>query len=369
MMIPPCSMSAWKSLYAAADAFRDTACWEWMSDSDVFGVQNPHNGEIGYCCVLGALGEVCGLVVYLGSAGLEQHRKIQSGKVRAGSPEVAYNQTCLAAWFGKQRDLDQIDLKVIKYLGLKYRGDIWPLFRSMQPGYLPWYLTDADAKFLTLCLTHARQTAHRFGEDPSYLKAPGKNRYLVHVSLRTASPRPRARSSDASLPSRQPSLFPEPVEPPDFEWEARWLSPALPVKTAVKPFPIDEVRSQRIKKSSRGAGGVWKIDAFFLPAPVAEGDRPYFPYTLLCADGRSGFILATVLAKPSDWEVEFPKTILDGIESHKLLPAKLAFRKDELRELFGPLASQLGIEVESAKKLPAVDRARRELSKFMGQRR
>lgn len=126
---------------------------------------------------------------------------------------------------------------------------------------------------------------------------------------------------------------------------------------------------QRIKKNIEGTHGVWEIDSFLLPASVEEGDRPYLPCTLLCAEQYSGFVLASTLAKPPDWETEFPKAFLDGIESHKLLPAKLAFRKDELRELFGPLASQLGIEVESAKKLPAVDRARRELSKFMGQRR
>ncbi len=86
MKIPSCSLPVWKNLYDAALAFRDIEPWEWMSDTDVFGVQNPEDGEIGYCCVLGELGEVLGLVVYLGTEGLEQHRNIQSGKLHAGSP-------------------------------------------------------------------------------------------------------------------------------------------------------------------------------------------------------------------------------------------------------------------------------------------
>ena len=120
MKIPSCSPRVWKNLYAAALAFRDIAPWEWMSDSDVFGVQNPEDGEIGYCCVLGELGEVLGLVVYLGTEGLEQHRNIQSGKLHAGSPEFIYRQHCLTAWLGDRNELDKTDLKVVKQLGLKF---------------------------------------------------------------------------------------------------------------------------------------------------------------------------------------------------------------------------------------------------------
>ena len=66
-----------------------------MSDSHVFGVQNPDDGENGYCCVLGSLGEVYGLVVYLGSVGLEQHQRMQSGKLHPGSPDFAFLQSRL----------------------------------------------------------------------------------------------------------------------------------------------------------------------------------------------------------------------------------------------------------------------------------
>jgi len=38
---------------------------------------------------------VLGLVGYLGTDGLEQHRKTQSGKLHAGSPEFIYSQHCL----------------------------------------------------------------------------------------------------------------------------------------------------------------------------------------------------------------------------------------------------------------------------------
>jgi hypothetical protein len=340
-----------------------------MSDSDLFGVQNPTSGEIGYCCVLGQLGEVYGLVVYLGTAGLEQHRKIHSGKVHAGSPDFASSQSCLTAWFGGRSDLDNTDLKIVRELRLKFRGsDTWPQFRSLQPGYLPWYLTENEAKFLTLCLEQNCQVALHFEKHPDWLTAPARNLYLVRVQSENADCHSVSQPQRSSLSPGQRMLFPEAVETRVQQWGSQWLSPAPLVKATVEPFPLDEIRIQRIKKNSQAHHGVWEIDAFYTPAPVEGRDRPFFPYTFLCVDHDSGFILGTVLAEPLTWETEFPKTFLDNLEEHKLLPSELSFRKKELQELFEPLSTQLGIEVKLTKKLPAVDRAKRGLLKFMGRR-
>jgi hypothetical protein len=89
---------------------------------------------------------------------------------------------------------------------------------------------------------------------------------------------------------------------------------------------------------------------------------------MLCVDHDSGFILGTVLANPSTWESEFVEALLGGIEQSKLLPEKLSLRKEELRAHFEPVAARLGVRIEVTRKLPAVDRAKREFSKFMKRR-
>jgi hypothetical protein len=342
MKIPSCSLPTWARLYEAAVPFKDIECWEWMSESDVFGVQNPENGEIGYCCVLGQLGELFGLVIYLGSKGIEHHRKIHSGKIDASAPQIAYSQSYLSVWFGTRSELDKTDLKVIKELGLNYRGNLaWPQFRSVKAGYLPWYLTESEAQYFALALDQARAVALTLDKDPDWLAAVGKSHYLVRV----------------------------PVKYEDgWHWESHSLRPA-PITTKVPSYRLDEVRLQRLKNTAKGRHGNWELDSFHLPTPVKGEERPYFPYSVLCADHESGLILGTAMAEPCNWQTEFPPCVLDCMESHNFLPSVLLVRKEELHELFDPLASRLGIEVQLTKKLPAADRARKAMVKYFEKKR
>lgn len=375
MNIPACPLPVWRNLFDAAIALREIEPWRWMSDSQIFGVQNSDNQEIGYCCVLGALGQVLGLVVYLGSEGLDQHRKIQSGKLRAGSPTIIHGQSCLTAWFSNRGDLDKTDVKIATQLGLKPRGRaVWPQFRSFQPGYHPWFLTEGEAKYLTLCLEQTREVALRIRTNPEWLSAPSKGQYRVRVPVENPDPSVAdmhhvAQPANSESLASQPSLFADLARSHSWQWCDQWLNPTPFPEPVIRSVPLDEVRLQRIKNASSGHHGIWEIDADYITEAVAGDERPFYPYMLLCADHDSGFILATVLAQPSTWESEFAETFLDSVEQQNLLPEKLWLRKEALRALFEPLASRLGVGVEMTSQLTSVNHARREFEKFTKRRR
>ena len=371
MMIPTCPLRVWRELYDKAIAFREIACWEWMSDSQVFGIQAVDSEEIGYCCVLGELGEVFGLVVYLGSEGLEIQRKIQTGKLRSTSPESRYSQKCLTVWFSNRGELDKTDLATAKKLGYNFKGrNVWPQFRSMRPGYYPWHLTESEAIFLTDCLDQARFVAIRLDEDPGWLDPPKKNYFLIRVpgiGQRRDSDDPigaDAKPRNFSRAVEQRQLFSGFAASSDLDWRSVWRKPT-PVETRLPVFRLDEVRLQRIKNSCRNRGGNWEIDAFYSPSPVDGDDRPYFPYTYLCVDQHSGMILESVLAEPSKWTADFPQALLATIEKNKLLPSALWLRNRPLLELLKPLAQRLGVDVIAAKKLSSLDEAKQALRKFL----
>lgn len=64
------AIAEWRRLYEAAVCFRDSHPWEWMTETDVFGIQSPATGEIYYASIMGMRGEHRALALYQGSKGL-----------------------------------------------------------------------------------------------------------------------------------------------------------------------------------------------------------------------------------------------------------------------------------------------------------
>lgn len=47
------SLEQWHALYAAAIDLQKLAPWQWMNGDDLFAVENPTTGEVGYANVMG----------------------------------------------------------------------------------------------------------------------------------------------------------------------------------------------------------------------------------------------------------------------------------------------------------------------------
>ncbi len=46
-----------KKLYAVAGRIKELAPWEWMEESQIFGVKNPATDELGFVSIMGRAGE------------------------------------------------------------------------------------------------------------------------------------------------------------------------------------------------------------------------------------------------------------------------------------------------------------------------
>lgn len=286
----------WGDLYGAAIEFKKIGAWNWMWDSDIFGVQNPESGEVGYCCIMGRLGEHFALAVYPGTEGLEGYLKVMSS-IR-DPLEAFYIQKCLMVSFENRSYLQNRDLRVIEALGLKFRGqNSWPVFRNYLPGYHPWFLTGEEARYLTLAIYQAMDVSLRFKKNPKMLNSE-ENRYLVRVPV---------------------------MEEEGLKWRDEWLEPGAFEKAEISSEPIDELRLERIKRTIPRQVGIWEADFFYLPGPVQrrKEERPYYPYMMLWVDHDSGFIFNTHVAKAQKYRKEFIEQFLQTIEDNKFLPGEI----------------------------------------------
>lgn len=335
----PPSIQEWKELYEAAIQFKKIKCWDWMWDSDIFGVQNPATGEIGYCCVMGGAGEHFALAVYQGSEGLNGYLTLQSGKNPPSLEDILSLQKLLLASFEDRKYLKKEDFQLIKKIGLKFsEPDLWPLFRNYLPGYHPWYLTGEEARYLTLCLWQAIDVSLRFKDNPGMLTPPTENRYLVRVPKKDKT---------------------------GLSWRDVWIEPLPLQKAEIIAEPIDEVRLEKIKRRIPHRQGVWEVDFFYCSRAIKEKEeRPFFPYITLWVDQHSGFILSYDLAKPVECISEFQRNFLKLAENRKILPREILVKKEETFKLFKPITSELGINLRRVGKLKMLEEAQASMYKF-----
>jgi len=332
------TLKEWKALYQAAIQFKKLAPWNWMFDSDMFGVQNPETDEIGYCCIMGAAGEHFALAVYLGTEGLDGYLRLQSGDYSEDLFEALYFQKCLMVSFENRKLLEEQDLAVIKKLGLQFRGrKSWPLFRDYSPGYYPWFITSDQARYLTLVLQQAVDIAQRFEDDPERLTDPLGIRYLVRI--------PKKKKNG-------------------LEWTEEWLEPAPYKETGTEVFSIDAAQWEKIKQFSMAEEN-WEVDFFYFPQGIREGqERPYYPYIMLWVEHYSGFILHSSMVKVEQYESVFIEQCLKAFENAGYLPEEISVKKEEIFWLLEPVLSELGIRLRKTERLISMEKAQEGIYEF-----
>jgi hypothetical protein len=336
------SLEDWRNLYDAAVAFKQLECWEWLTDEHIFGVQNPKTGEVSYCCVLGHNEEVYGLAVYMGKKGLDGLLKMQSGELDPGDSDIIHIQNCLMVSFDDRSFLQSQDFKLIKELGLKFRGsNAWPNFRSYEPGYVPWQLTTQDqVEYLTLVLQQAAELAQRYSYplDMSFLSEEGE--YLTRV----------AESNHGSL-----------------HWSELWLKPEFGEEQAeaeIRQYQMDELRLTKLQKTVKAKRGIWEIDSFFTPMPVNQGNRPFFPQMSMFLNQDDGQILHFHLSEEAGGEMNWGGEFVQLMERLKMMPEEVWLRNEDQLHYIETVLQKCKISAKVVPQLPAIEEAKEGMFQF-----
>lgn len=328
------SLEEWRNLYEAAIRVKEIAPWEWMEETDIFGVQDPETGDTGFVSTMGMSGAYLALAVYRGPEGLREFWSFH-GLVESVPPESVFLVPHLQVSYQDRGNLTKKDRDVIKELGLRFRGrGAWPRFRCYRPGYLPWYLEAAEVRFLTPVLEQAREVALQCREDPALLERPDDVTYLVRVPLEEAGAR---------------------------RWENRLVE--VP-KVELQPVPImiDLDLLEEAKGLPR-SGQTFEVDSFMVRAPIQEGGgRPFLPFMVLVVDADTGLILGAEIleADPSLEEMwgMIPLTFVSRLAQIGSLPRRIRVRSPVVYEVLEPLVGELGFELERRSMLPNLNEAK-----------
>ncbi len=347
----------WKRLYELAVKLKALAPWEWMYEDQIFGVQNPETEEIGFVSVMGIGGEHFGISVYLGAEGLFGFDELHYEALEEmNNADEDYQETALKLFdipqlqvsFENRELLEKDDHAVIKKLGLKFRGSYnYPLFRSIVPGFLPYYITSDEARFLSYVLEQVLEVTPRMQENEELLEDTDLDEkyqsYLVRLP----------KNEDGKIVWREEHLVIEP--PPDKD-----------ISVMIPQAVMEEIRSFPQNKNL-----VIEIDLFHSPSPVAEkGKRPFIPKMLMLADGQKGIILGVQILSSQETELEnFTQLVANIFESLKKLgvrPHEIQVSSDYLFEIFKSFTQQLNIGLKQVDELEIIEEAKEEMFGIFG---
>jgi hypothetical protein len=322
-----------KSLCSLAAQIKELAPWQWMQETDVFGVEDPDTGEIGFVSVMGNVEEYQAVAVYCGAEGIFGLIDFQCDP--SASADRLFEIPQVQASFTEPKFLAKRDRDLLKAAGLKFKGTK-PLFRSYRPGFLPWFITLKEARLLIQVLSQTLEMAKRFAGQPALFPDEGDGEtepFLVRVSR---------KENTELIWEDQIKRIPRPK--------------AMPIQ-----FSIDVDLLRDLKRLQR-AGVQLEADLFIGPGGIGTSrERPLALYLLMLADGQSGIILGfeglTAEHSLDTMYASIPETIVRLLWQAKVLPKQINVRSDLLLNLLEFLERELKIQLRHANKLPGIDSA------------
>ncbi len=336
----------WKRLYELAAELKKLAPWQWMDETMIFGVENPDTKEVGFISPMGMLGEHLSIGVYRGAEGLYGFWDFQEVGLEA-EPFALFEIPQLQVSFEDREALEKQDRDTIKKLDLKFRGSQnYPLFRSIKPGFMPWFITSDEARMLIHSIEQTLEVAPRVLENPDILTDESDTENEVCLVR-------FAENQDGKLVWRE---------------EMREIPPPAEKEYTVK---IPQGLVDELKAFPQAKKLILEIDLFYAPTPIGEkGKRPFIPKMLMLADRTSGVIAGFEIIAPQEIETEnfaeLARHLFESLHKLQVRPQEIRVADDDVFDLLKGVNQQLNIKLRQTDDLRAIAAAKEEMFGFFG---
>ena len=338
--------------------------WKALTEDEIFVVVDPADGQQLFVSVLGRGGEQAGVVVYRGADayfGLLDftERASQLPALPDFMPDMAGAQDLmeqlaaqlsqmhfnplellqlsqLQLMFEARKDLTEIDEEWIARHNYKATGRGFPTFRSVVPGYLPWWMSAGEAATLRVALEQLNELIGRADFSSALFKA---------------------REVHGKTPARE--LFAR-VSKKNAKGEVSWsderikVAPGELLKVEIAP---DEDAMERIA-ALPPSQDVLEMELVDMPAPLGGFDqRPCFPTLFLTGLDGQVIGMETLLCGPGPHRLPLLlDAILTTLGARKTRPRAIHFANPFLG-ILGFVGQTLDIEIEEVEEMPTLDPA------------
>ena len=332
-----------KRLCELAAEFSAQGPWRFLEDCDLVLLEDPQSHEICYCSVMGALGEVYSLHVYVGAESYRFYRKLAAGEPITHG-EFFASQRAVSVEFVMPSEMTPPDRECLRAIGHPVqRGIRIPVFRAFRPGYHPWYVAQHEAVLLIRCLQAVLTFCGTLpkGHGTAYWEEQDVYPFLFP----TGSEEDR-RDYEVKLVRT--------FEPPT-------VSPQIPHLSAAQ---LNETRARNFAR-----GGVFEVDHFFSSAPVGNKNEHKACLRMgLVSDAASGIVFPPVLGKPEDSTGDIlVAAVANAIQTAECLPREIHVQQSAFKIPLEPMATDLGFSIRLSKSMLALKMAKDHLLAMMGE--
>ena len=331
------------ALIAATQEFAAARPWEIMADCDVVGLTDSVTGGIRLALVLGNGGEVFGAAFYRRATGIRWLLNALHSSEDCLSLESVEGIDAIKVELVPKYQMLKGDLELLKTVNFKPSGQGrgWPQFQSSKPGWVPWFVDQAEAEQLLSDIPRLTKFHALFRQHP--------NLFSEHL-----------RGEIPFLPSPMPA---RPLVMEDLDWR-----PVVVASEPVEPFKFTEQQLTSLKSLQHVPTSSFEFGCSVMPgSSVLEQGRPCYTRISLLVEHRRGIMLYFELSLST---MPFSECVglglVNTLVKNGFLPGKILIDDQRLEPILKPLCLSAGIKLTLSKELAALAQAKAGLESFMG---
>jgi hypothetical protein len=335
----PPSFAAMQRLYELASKLYGVQPWGLLDESQLILVRDSVSGELCYCSVMGMLGEVYSVHAYIGTESLRLFRRMQAEQL-TDAGEFFATQHSVSMEFVRKAELERQDRELLAALGHPQgRGLASPIFRTIRPGFHPWFVTEEEARTLAECIGAVIVICAAVASQESTKFWDLADTYPMVTRMEGAEPRYRVDLVKAVLPAEPPIL----------------------------QVRLEEATLRRLRSQDYMVRGVMELDHILTGTPIGKkGERSASAAIALAVDAESGVVLAPDAHRSSVAAGDaLARVFLNAVQANHTLPKEVRVRCQRLKECLTPLMESFGVAIRVAGRLPAADEARSSLLGYL----